>query len=136
MRRYLSWIEGLTTNQYVGGSNPSRRTTELPQAEHRSACFAVHGFSRFTIPILRTFGFAALHTKSGARTNPASKLRTTRDQTLRNPSESKSRISGTARISHLLALNAREELLLALFLLAGVQKVLDGDLTEEHIDAR
>lgn len=30
MRRYLSWIEGLTTNQYVGGSNPSRRTTELP----------------------------------------------------------------------------------------------------------
>ena len=26
MRRYLSWIEGLTTNQYVGGSNPSRRT--------------------------------------------------------------------------------------------------------------
>ena len=27
MRRYLSWIEGLTTNQYVGGSNPSRRTT-------------------------------------------------------------------------------------------------------------
>ena len=25
-RRYLSWIEGLTTNQYVGGSNPSRRT--------------------------------------------------------------------------------------------------------------
>ena len=27
VRRYLSWIEGLTTNQYVGGSNPSRRTT-------------------------------------------------------------------------------------------------------------
>ena len=26
VRRYLSWIEGLTTNQYVGGSNPSRRT--------------------------------------------------------------------------------------------------------------
>ena len=26
LRRYLSWIEGLTTNQYVGGSNPSRRT--------------------------------------------------------------------------------------------------------------
>ena len=26
MRRYLSWIEGLTTNQDVGGSNPSRRT--------------------------------------------------------------------------------------------------------------
>ena len=23
VRRYLSWIEGLTTNQYVGGSNPS-----------------------------------------------------------------------------------------------------------------
>ena len=29
LRRYLSWIEGLTTNQYVGGSNPSRRTTFL-----------------------------------------------------------------------------------------------------------
>lgn len=27
-RRYLSWIEGLTTNQYVGGSNPSRRTIQ------------------------------------------------------------------------------------------------------------
>lgn len=26
VRRYLSWIEGLTTNQYVGGSNPSGRT--------------------------------------------------------------------------------------------------------------
>ena len=26
MRPYLSWIEGLTTNQYVGGSNPSGRT--------------------------------------------------------------------------------------------------------------
>jgi hypothetical protein len=26
VRRYLSWIEGLTANQYVGGSNPSRRT--------------------------------------------------------------------------------------------------------------
>lgn len=32
-RRYLSWIEGLTTNQYVGGSNPSRRTIET--AGHR-----------------------------------------------------------------------------------------------------
>ena len=30
VRRYLSWIEGLTTNQYVGGSNPSRRTIERP----------------------------------------------------------------------------------------------------------
>ncbi len=29
VRRYLSWIEGLTTNQYVGGSNPSRRTILL-----------------------------------------------------------------------------------------------------------
>jgi hypothetical protein len=28
MRRYLSWIEGLTTNQYAEGSNPPRRTTE------------------------------------------------------------------------------------------------------------
>ena len=27
MRRYLSWIEGLTTNQNVTGSNPVRRTT-------------------------------------------------------------------------------------------------------------
>ena len=27
-RRYLSWIEGLTTNQDVRGSNPLRRTSE------------------------------------------------------------------------------------------------------------
>ena len=27
VRHYLSWIEELTTNQYVGGSNPSWRTT-------------------------------------------------------------------------------------------------------------
>ena len=26
LRRYLSWIEGLTTNQNVTGSNPVRRT--------------------------------------------------------------------------------------------------------------
>ena len=26
LRRYLSWIEGLTTNQNVIGSNPIRRT--------------------------------------------------------------------------------------------------------------
>ena len=26
VRHYLSWIEGLTTNQYAGGSNPSWRT--------------------------------------------------------------------------------------------------------------
>ena len=39
-RRYLSWIEGLTTNQYVGGSNPSRRTIET--AGHRG--FSLGGF--------------------------------------------------------------------------------------------
>ena len=33
VRRYLSWIEGLTTNQYVGGSNPSRRTICHPRSE-------------------------------------------------------------------------------------------------------
>ena len=27
LRRYLSWIEGLTTNQNVTGSNPVRRTS-------------------------------------------------------------------------------------------------------------
>ena len=27
LRRYLSWIEGLTTNQNVIGSNPIRRTS-------------------------------------------------------------------------------------------------------------
>ena len=36
-RRYLSWIEGLTTNQYVGGSNPSRRTIELQKLANRRA---------------------------------------------------------------------------------------------------
>ena len=42
MRRYLSWIEGLTTNQYVGGSNPSGRTTfELVKT------LLVRGFSFF-----------------------------------------------------------------------------------------
>ena len=43
-RRYLSWIEGLTTNQYVGGSNPSRRTIET--AGHRGFCLG--GFFVFT----------------------------------------------------------------------------------------
>ena len=33
MRRHLSWIEGLTTNQYVGGSNPSRRTICILESE-------------------------------------------------------------------------------------------------------
>lgn len=37
MRRYLSWIEGLTTNQYVGGSNPSRRTTYMFKPLKRAA---------------------------------------------------------------------------------------------------
>ena len=45
-RRYLSWIEGLTTNQYVGGSNPSRRTIET--AGHRGVfprwLFCFHGY--------------------------------------------------------------------------------------------
>ena len=36
MRRYLSWIEGLTTNQYVGGSNPSRRTILDRSEQNRS----------------------------------------------------------------------------------------------------
>ena len=36
-RRYLSWIEGLTTNQYVGGSNPSRRTTYMFKPLKRAA---------------------------------------------------------------------------------------------------
>ena len=35
-RRYLSWIEGLTTNQYVGGSNPSRRTILDRSEQNRS----------------------------------------------------------------------------------------------------
>lgn len=43
-RRYLSWIEGLTTNQYVGGSNPSRRTIET--AGHRGFCLGGFLFSR------------------------------------------------------------------------------------------
>lgn len=44
VRHYLSWIEGLTTNQYVGGSNPSRRTIET--AGHRG--FYLGGFFVFT----------------------------------------------------------------------------------------
>ena len=43
MRRYLSWIEGLTTNQYVGGSNPSRRTTFSALAKPRLGLFAFLG---------------------------------------------------------------------------------------------
>lgn len=43
-RRYLSWIEGLTTNQYVGGSNPSRRTIET--AGHRGFYLGGFLFSR------------------------------------------------------------------------------------------
>ena len=35
-RRYLSWIEGLTTNQDVTGSNPVRRTTNSESPERGS----------------------------------------------------------------------------------------------------
>ena len=46
MRRYLSWIEGLTTNQYVGGSNPSRRTTRASAAFGRFFIFQNRGFEK------------------------------------------------------------------------------------------
>lgn len=45
MRRYLSWIEGLTTNQYVGGSNPSRRTTYMFKPLKRAAFFVSQVFT-------------------------------------------------------------------------------------------
>ena len=41
MRSYLSWIEGLITNQYVGGSNLRRTTFELVKT------LLVRGFSFF-----------------------------------------------------------------------------------------
>ena len=43
-RRYLSWIEGLTTNQYVGGSNPSRRTIELQKTCFGRSFLCLRGF--------------------------------------------------------------------------------------------
>lgn len=51
VRRYLSWIEGLTTNQYVGGSNPSRRTIykhERAPSGARFSCFAAFGKRGFS----------------------------------------------------------------------------------------
>ena len=48
VRRYLSWIEGLTTNQYVGGSNPSRRTIET--AGHRGISLGGFLFSWVILP--------------------------------------------------------------------------------------
>ena len=59
-RRYLSWIEGLTTNQYVGGSNPSRRTIET--AGHRG--FSLGGFFVFTgsfCPVSAIWVLSAAH---------------------------------------------------------------------------
>ena len=41
LRRYLSWIEGLTTNQNVTGSNPVRRTSRLEDPD----CSGGPGFS-------------------------------------------------------------------------------------------
>lgn len=53
-RRYLSWIEGLTTNQYVGGSNPSRRTIET--AGHRGFSSVAFLFSRVHFILWVLFG--------------------------------------------------------------------------------
>ncbi len=53
-RRYLSWIEGLTTNQYVGGSNPSRRTIET--AGHRGFSSVTFLFSRVHFILWVLFG--------------------------------------------------------------------------------
>lgn len=53
-RRYLSWIEGLTTNQYVGGSNPSRRTIET--AGHRGFSSVAFLFSRVHFILWMLFG--------------------------------------------------------------------------------
>ena len=54
VRRYLSWIEGLTTNQYVGGSNPSRRTifSSLSATTGNSTCGF---FMRRRVGSARTF---------------------------------------------------------------------------------
>ena len=41
MRRYLSWIEGLTTNQNVTGSNPVRRTTRYDKGRQSSRLTAL-----------------------------------------------------------------------------------------------
>ncbi len=60
-RRYLSWIEGLTTNQYVGGSNPSRRTIELQKLANRRAFFiavCLSGFHASSHPFNTSFGCA------------------------------------------------------------------------------
>ena len=41
MRRYLSWIEGLTTNQNVTGSNPVRRTMRNDKGRQSSRLTAL-----------------------------------------------------------------------------------------------
>ena len=46
MRRYLSWIEGLTTNQNVTGSNPVRRTTRDDKGRQSSRLTTLFGLSR------------------------------------------------------------------------------------------
>ena len=43
MRHYLSWIEGLTTNQYVRGSNPLCRTMKRAGQRLSSLAFFVAG---------------------------------------------------------------------------------------------
>ena len=45
MRHYLSWIEGLTTNQYVEGSNPPWRTSKPQAARHTSGGLFVYAGS-------------------------------------------------------------------------------------------
>ena len=69
-RRYLSWIEGLTTNQNVGGSNPSRRTTE--SSEPRKGLFSYtetarieRGYTRGAqTNLAESWGFAALPSRA------------------------------------------------------------------------
>lgn len=39
VRHYLSWIEELTTNQTVGGSNPSWRTTSESENRRKAVLF-------------------------------------------------------------------------------------------------
>ena len=54
-RRYLSWIEGLTTNQNVTGSNPVRRTIEIKEESRKRLFFFVQ--RRIPLPVLRHLGF-------------------------------------------------------------------------------
>lgn len=69
LRRYLSWIEGLTTNQNVTGSNPVRRTSlNLQVRQHKAPGLFLLRASRMACTLADIYHIAHLRHALRART--------------------------------------------------------------------